>query len=121
MRASEVAASQNLSVDRNPASSRWDGGSGAFDVGGDRGDELLDRVELHLVAQALPELHRERVTAELVVGEVQQERLDMQRLRSERRVRSDIDRSEVAPAVLQLRDARVDPLSWKEEPGPGSK
>lgn len=35
----------------------------AFHVVGDRCDELVDRVELHLVAQPLPELHGERVTS----------------------------------------------------------
>ena len=53
----------------------------AFDVVGDRLDQLLDGVEPHLVAEPFPELDGERVAAKLIVGEVQEERLDVERLR----------------------------------------
>ena len=84
---------------------------GRVHVGLDRRHELVDRVVPHLVAQPRPELDRERLPGQVVPLEIEQERLDVQRLDAERGVRPDVERRAVPTAVV----ARPRP---RRSPGP---
>src|SRR5439155_14220836 len=90
--------------------------TGARHIPRDRRRELVHGIVPDLVTQTRPELDRKALAGKLAV-ELQQERLDVQGLDAEGRVRPAVDRGSV-PARSMFGNARVDPLARKEQPWP---
>jgi hypothetical protein len=87
-----------------------------LDVAADLRGQLVGRVEPPFVTQARQELQGERSSQEVAV-EVQQVRLDVQRLAAERGVRPDVDGGCERRAVRQPGPSGVDATARHEEPG----